>query len=121
MVRAKLEHESLPSLPEFTERQYHEVHVKLKIPAESYDSTFEQLKQLGGQHGFVPSRNPLDRQSDSVTQFVNMRLYSGNQAEADETVARTLQVLQGASLQVVEVKRETVVLDTHRQLDQWWI
>ncbi|MEZ6090146.1 MAG: hypothetical protein R3C05_19390 [Pirellulaceae bacterium] len=36
VVRAKLEHESSPSLKAFTPERYHEVHIKLKLPARTF-------------------------------------------------------------------------------------
>jgi hypothetical protein len=121
VVRAKLEHESLPSLPQYDRQRYHEVHVKLKVAADQYDATVARLRELGKAHGFVPSRNPRERSADWVTQFVNLRLYEGRQESADRTVAGLLAALREAGLEVVEVKRETTVFDTHQQLDQWWI
>lgn len=120
VIRAKLEHESLPSLPAFDREHYHEIHVKLSIPAAEFDRVREDLLALGKQHDFVPSRNPRDRREGLVTQFVNKRLYSGEQADADLAVSRMLAALEPMAT-VLEVKRETVVFDTMQQHDRWWI
>jgi hypothetical protein len=121
VVRAKLEHESLPSLQPYTAEHYHEVHVKLEIPAAGYDEAAAGLRELGQVHGFVPSRNPRERGAEWVMQFVNLRLYEGGQEDADRRVIDLLRALRAAGHEVVEVKRETVVFDTHQQLDRWWI
>ena len=88
---------------------------------ETYESSYSRLKALGNDYGFVPSQNPFDQNGASVTQFVNKRLYEGNQASADLEVDNVLTALREAKFEVVEVKRETVVFDTNQQLDKWWI
>ena len=121
VIRAKLEHESLPSLGRYDATHYHEIHVKLRLPTTSYQRDYECLRSLGEQHQFVPSRNPLDTDDDGVTQFVNQRIYAGTQADADSSVDAMLVALKREDFEVIEVKRETVVFDTDQQLDAWWI
>ena len=118
--RAKLEHESLPTISPFSEANYHEVHIKLSIAGKSYPSEYDRLKQLGDQLDFVPSRNPFQRTEDHVIQFANLRIYSGDQGDADAKVSVVEQALADAEFNVVETKRETVVFDTAHQLDAWW-
>ena len=121
VLRAKLEHESLPSITRYDQQQYHEVHIKLTVAEAAYESSMEQLRELGSRHGFVPSRNPRERSASAVSQFVNLRLYEGDRPAADAAVERVLTTLREASFEIAEVKRETALFDTHRQLDQWWI
>lgn len=120
VVRAKLEHESLPSFSRFDRHRYHEVHIKLQMPNSSFEEDYQQLKEMGKDFGFVPSRNPLQRDEDWVTQFVNLRIYEGHRADADEMVARVEEALTATGFQRRETKRETVVFDTAQELDGWW-
>jgi len=120
VLRAKLEHESLPTLSQFNQTQYHEVHVKLRLPAADYESGMETLKRLGQQYCFVPSRNPYDRQTDFVVQFINLRIYDGSRSEADSRINKIVDIVKQQDFEVIEVKRETVVYDTHQALDSWW-
>ena len=121
VLRAKLEHETAPSLPAFDRQHYHEIHIKLDLPADGCQRAYQQLLAMGKEHDFVPSKNPFDRRGDRVTQFVNKRLYDGDWSTADRSLEMLLAALREASFEVVEVKRETVVFDTNQQLDQWWI
>lgn len=120
VVRAKIEHESEPSLPRFSEQAYHEVHVKLRIEASAYEEAYAWLAAQADRFGWRPSRNPLERRGDRVTQFVNLRIYEGDRASADAIVARIEAALRERGLEIVEIKRETAILDTHRGHDAWW-
>lgn len=120
VLRAKLEHESLPTLERFNQTQYHEVHIKLRIAVDEYSDAMSTLKQLGQQYGFVPSRNPYERQTDVVVQFINLRIYDGQREEADLRIEKIVDVVKQQGFDVTEVKRETVVYDTHQDLDSWW-
>jgi len=118
--RIKLEHESLPSFAVFGEQHYHEIHIKLRIDVAQFETAYRQLIEMGKRCGFVPSRNPLDRTDTTVTQFVNVRLYKGDQPTADQALANIHAALADAGFHIVETKRETVVFDTHQELDAWW-
>jgi len=118
--RAKLEHESLPSLALFCQHQYHEVHVKLNLPSGNFESNYDRLVRLGHELQFVPSRNPRQRTTEFVTQFVNLRIYEGDHQAADTRVEQLVSRLKQQSFDVLEVKRETVVYDTNQAQDQWW-
>ncbi len=120
MVRAKLEHESEPSLEPYTDDRYHEVHIKLAIPVAAFDAAREWLDQHGAVHGFVASRNPNERTPEEVLQFVNLRIGSGGRAAADARVDGLVEVLRRNGFAVREVKRETTIFDTHRAHDRWW-
>jgi len=120
VVRAKLEHESEPSIATFDAAHYHEVHIKLAIPAARFEEERSWLQQIGPAHGFVPSSNPRERTSQTVMQFVNLRIYEGDRSSADTQVADLLAVLRDRGLYIAEVKQETTVFDTHRDLDRWW-
>ena len=120
VIRAKLEHESTPSVETYSREQYHEVHIKLRIPTPEFDAARIRLGELGSELGFVPSRNPLERRPEFTTQFVNLRIYEGDLSSADGRVAAIVQRV-GDEFEVIEVKRETTLFDTHQALDQWWM
>lgn len=120
VTRLKLEHESLPSLPTFDKHRYHEVHIKLEIPADTFEADYQRLLALGDAVGFVPSRNPYQRDKKIVTQFANLRIYEGTHEAADSQIERVTEALTQASFSIKEVKRETVVFDTAQALDAWW-
>lgn len=119
-VRVKVEHESEPSLPTYDAEHYHEVHIKLAIPAADYDDVYAWLKASGEPHRWRPSRNPYERRADQVTQFVTMRAYEGTRTTVSERVDRAVAALRARGLDPVEIKRETTVLDTRRSHDAWW-
>jgi hypothetical protein len=118
VARVKVEHESEPSLPRFDAERYHEVHIKLAIEPARFDEVYTWLTR--GDHGWVASRNPRERRPDRVLQFVTLRCYDGDRADADARVARASATLRDAGLEIVEIKRETAVLDTDLARDAWW-
>ncbi len=120
VVRAKLEHETRPTLTAFSRAQYHEVHIKLAIPAESFSRRRRQLAELGKAKGFVASNNPRERTGDLVMQFVNLRIYEGDQTAADARVQDLVTGLETEAFVVRETKQETVIFDTNLALDEWW-
>ena len=120
VVRAKLEHETRPTVASFSRAQYHEVHIKLAIPAESFPRRRQQLAELGKVKGFVASNNPRERTDGQVMQFVNLRIYEGDQAGADARVRELVTCLEAEGFVVRETKQETVIFDTHLELDEWW-
>ena len=119
-LRVKLEHESLPTLARFSPAQYREVHIKLRLPATSYQASLQALAALGQELGFVPSSNPNERGEDHVAHFVNMRLYEGTLAQADARIQGVLDALGERGYEIAQVKAETTLLDTHHALDAWW-
>ncbi|MEZ4320654.1 MAG: hypothetical protein R3F61_24440 [Myxococcota bacterium] len=120
VLRAKLEHETEPSLEPYGPGRYHEVHVKLAIPPDGYEAARAWLVENGRAHGFVASSNPRERTDEAVLQFVNLRIYEGDRAAADVRVAEILALLGDQGFDIVEVKRETTIFDTHHALDRWW-
>ena len=118
--RIKLEHESLPSLPQFDAEHYHEVHIKLKIAKHTFPAAKRRLQELGEKYGFVVSRNPRQITEDFIYQFANMRIYEGTQEAADERVYTIQTALADSSFDIEQVKRETVLLDTAHEMDAWW-
>lgn len=120
VLRVKLEHESLPTLPRFSAHQYREVHIKLHLKPERYEQDMMRLKQLGQQQGFVPSSNPNERTHEHIAQFVNMRLYDGELAQTEAKIQQVIEALQAHELVVAQVKAETTILDTNLALDRWW-
>lgn len=120
VVRVKLEHESLPTLPVFGAHNYREVHIKLRIEPDQYDQTMRWLKDHAAAFGYVPSNNPNERKTQWVTQFINLRLYEGTLAQTDQHVDALVDFLTDNDVHVAEVKRETTVFDTNLDLDHWW-
>ena len=121
VVRVKLEHESEPSLAVFDAHRYHEVHIKLDVSEAEHGEALAWLREVGAEHGWVPSRNPRERRAGVVHQFVNLRCYEGDRAQADARVAAAVAALRARGLEVIEVKRETTVLDTRVEHDRWWL
>lgn len=121
VLRVKVEHESEPSLQSYTDIRYHEVHIKLSLDEPSFARDRAWLAEQAPRMRWVPSRNPYERRDGRVVQFVTMRCYEGDRASADRMVDAALSALSARELQVVEVKRENTVLDTHRAHDAWWI
>jgi hypothetical protein len=115
VLRVKLEQEAGEQLGRFTSTRYHEVHVKLKLPVERFEVDRARLAEM---HPWVLSTNPRERRSTHVVQFLNLRLYEGGRSEADVAVERLLERID--DLDVVEIRRETALLDTHQALDAWW-
>ncbi len=120
VMRAKLEHETRPTVTTFSRAQYHEVHIKLAIPAESFPDRRERLAELGKVEGFVASSNPRERTDGRVMQFVNLRIYEGDQTAADARVRDLVNLLETEGFVVRETKQETVIFDTNLALDEWW-
>jgi hypothetical protein len=124
VLRVKLEHESLPTLPHFDPHHYREVHIKLSIPLASFETTMFMLASHASRFGYVPSRNPLakHRTADTphATQFLNMRFYEGSLSEIDAKVQAVVDFLTAHDVAVAEVKQETTLFDTHLQHDRWW-
>lgn len=118
--RIKLEHESLPSLPQFDVEHYHEVHIKLKIAKHTFAAAKQRLQELGAEYGFVASRNPRQVTEDFVYQFANMRIYEGTLEAADEHICTIQTALAENGFDIEQVKRETVLLDTAYEMDSWW-
>lgn len=118
VIRVKIEHESLPSLPSFDRARYHEVHIKLSIAEAELQAA---LASLRGHPELVPSRNPRECRDGWVHQFLNARIHEGDRADADARVQGWCAELVARGLSVVEVKRETVVLDDAPSHDAWWL
>jgi hypothetical protein len=121
VLRVKVEHETEPSLLSYTASHYHEVHVKLALDESTFEADRAWLAEQGPRLGWVPSSNPYERREGLVIQFVTLRCYEGDRAAADQVVANVISALDARGLTVLEVKRETTVLDTHRQHDAWWL
>lgn len=121
VLRLKLEHEIGPGLKQLDADRYRETHIKLRIPAARFEQDRARLGALGDELGFVPSRNPYERDAEAVSQFVNLRAYSGAAEEADRIADQVAERLAREGFEVVAVKRETAVLDSRRDLDGWWL
>ncbi|MCB9763696.1 MAG: hypothetical protein H6739_28260 [Alphaproteobacteria bacterium] len=120
VLRAKLEHESLPTLPALDARRYRELHIKLALPADRFEAELDRLRAMSDGWGFVLSRNPHERRGDVVHQFLNLRRYAGTPAQADAFAAALVAALTEAAFAVVETRRETAIVDTNLGHDRWW-
>lgn len=111
VVRVKLEHESLPTLAPSREN-YRECHIKLKLPKDYV---------LDCPEGFVKSSNPLAQLAEHDVYFINKRWYDGCVDSIEAEVAQAAAyVSQHNSVEVLEAKVESVVLDSNQMLDKWW-
>jgi hypothetical protein len=111
VVRVKLEHESLPTLPPSREN-YRECHIKLKLP-KGY--------VLDCPEGFVKSSNPLAQLDEYDVYFINKRWYDGCVDSIEAEVKQAIPyVLENNTVVVLEAKVESVVLDSNQMLDKWW-
>ncbi|MCB9743677.1 MAG: hypothetical protein H6740_13840 [Alphaproteobacteria bacterium] len=120
VLRAKLEHESLPTLSQLSEERYRETHIKLALSEAALEAEMSALASMAPDWGFVLSRNPNERRADRVHQFLNLRAYAGSREQADARTQALVEALQARGFEVLEVKRETTVLDTRREHDRWW-
>lgn len=101
VVRVKLEHESLPTNPPSVSH-YRECHIKV------FEDKLQQIPD-----GFVKSQNPVEK----GVYFINKRWYSGGVDSIQKEVESVVTLLGDA---VKEVKVESIVYDTNKQLDKWW-
>jgi hypothetical protein len=121
VTRVKLEHESMPTLPVFSKGTYREVHIKLHIPHAEYDEVMQTLAAQASSYGFVPSSNPNERRDAYIAQFLNLRFYKGDAAQAQAHVDTLTEHLSAQGLHVAQVKSETTILDTNQGWDAWWM
>lgn len=116
VIRQKLEHESLPTVP-VSEQTYRECHIKIK-------------KKVGEDifvpDGFVMSSNPMEEQDDHEIVFLNARYYSGDIESIHGDINTKVDRLVGQNnrcgkfVMALEVKIESTVFDTNLGLDKWW-
>lgn len=108
VLRIKIEHEDLPTLNPRAER-YRECHIKLRI--------YPNTKLPQDLQGFVLSRNPNEVTKEYEHRFLNCRTYSGTVEDFDEKVDKFIETIKE---HVIEVKKESTILDTNLALDKWW-
>jgi hypothetical protein len=116
VIRQKLEHESLPTLPVGL-TTYRECHIKVR-------------KKVGQEifmpDGFVQSSNPMEVKGDMETVFVNARYYKGDvrwidyQIMKDSNRLKGRNAARGIDIEVLETKIESTVFDSNLSLDKWW-
>lgn len=112
VIRAKLEHEDLPTIAPSLDT-YRECHIKIQKPIGTKLSTVTN---------YVQSRNPMETTTTHETVFLNARYYNGTNEGVDgqiDSVVRTLGILN-PDCKILEVKKETTVFDTNHKLDKWW-
>lgn len=112
VIRKKLEHESLPTLPT-TLNTYRECHIKIRKPNDVPLNTVDN---------FVESRNPMEIKDQHSTVFLNARFYKGTIDEIDNIINRAVEKIKVANpaCNILEVKKETTVYDTNLLVDKWW-
>lgn len=112
VVRVKLEHESLPTMPA-SEGHYRECHIKIKAPV-GY-----QIKSL---QNYVQSRNPMSSTEIHFVTFLNARFYSGSVEDIDAQIAKDVIAIKNMNpiAELLEIKIESAILDTNISLDRWW-
>ena len=112
VLRSKLEHESLPTLPPSAET-YREAHIKIRKPLST------KLLPLGE---FVQSRNAMETSDTHEVVFLNARWYAGTVDAVDAYVDVAVKLFQemNPDAEVLDVKKETTVFDTNLNLDKWW-
>lgn len=119
VIREKLEHESLPTLP-ISVSNYRECHIKIRKPRGNV------LIPVGN---LVESRNPMVIAADHTVVFMNARFYGGEIEWVDlaigELVTQLVKNNQAMNLRdnciaIIEVKIESTVHDSNLALDKWW-
>ena len=111
-ARTKLEHEDLPTVAP-TAEYYRECHIKIRVPT-GYD--------LQTVPGYVQSRNPMEVAAEYTTVFLNARYYSGTVEEVDDNIDAAVMAIRitNPGCAILEVKKESTVVDTNLNLDKWW-
>lgn len=104
----------------YNEINYREVHIKTKIKTELFDLIKYKLKQNEDVYGFRLSNNPKEVSSDYITQFVNMRYFSGTPEECTNKINNILNYLNTLDLEIIEKKEELALYDSNFKEDKWW-
>lgn len=104
----------------YTDINYREVHIKLNIPRNKFESVRELLKQNEDKFGYSLSNNPKEIAEDYVTQFVNKRYMNISEQEASNHLELVLKFLSELDVSIKEIKEEISVYDTNFDLDKWW-
>lgn len=122
-LRIKLEHElyhpkSYPnevssSLNNF---DYCESHIKLLLQNNDHDKLLKMVKDTD----WRLSSNPLSKNTDGTVQFINRRFYDNKNYLNDEIKMMTTH-LKDDMIKILEVKTETCVYDSNKDLDAWWV
>lgn len=112
VLRVKLEHEDLPTLPP-SASTYRECHVKYQAPLGT---------TLSHPDALVASSNPMAVHRDYEIRFLNARFYEGSVEEVDAKIQYYVNnlVKENPQIKILEVKRETTVMDSNHELDSWW-
>lgn len=120
VLRVKVEHGSLPTVPRFDRRRYREAHLKLRLPRQGLEARLDTLRAAAPGRGYALSRNPREQAAEHVTQFVNLRIYEGALADSDARIDALERWLAEQGMRPLEVRRETTLIDTALDLDAWW-
>jgi hypothetical protein len=117
VVRTKIEHESYPTLTRYSQTQYREIHIKLAIPKEHYNSARIILVDYANANGCHVARNPKEVREHEVIQFLNLRFTEGSEQESDEKLDNIIHWLGHFSCSIMEIKKEVAVLDSNLEMD----
>ena len=112
ILRAKLEHETLPSL-EPCKEHYRECHLKFKHPKN------EPLITIPG---YVASRNIMEEIDTHSIAFLSARYYAGSLILVDTAIdiaSETIKILNPKA-ELLSVHKESIVFDTNPEMDNWW-
>lgn len=124
ITRFKIELLNQPNyIPEYNDINYREVHIKLKIQKDKFTLIKDILNNNEEKLNFRLSNNPKEVKNDYVTQFVNMRYFSGTSAEAGEkinTILNFLEKIDSKYASIIEKKEELAIYDTNFDEDKWW-
>lgn len=120
VLRVKVEHGSLPTVPRVDPHRYREAHLKLRIPRAGLDASLSVLRAGQARWGYALSRNPREQAEDHVVQFVNLRIYEGELAATDARIDAVAEWLTSIGFPPIDVRREVALIDTAQELDAWW-
>lgn len=107
-------------IQEYTEKNYREIHIKLKIKKAEFTEVKNMLKTFEDSLGYSLSNNPKEISTDYITQFINCRFLNGTYEESEIKLDKIKQVLKLNNVNVKEIKEELSIYDTNFTLDRWW-
>lgn len=109
VLKTKIEHQGLHLVKTFSPGTYAESHIKIAISQGNLEEKLEILKEVAPKRGFWVSRNPREKTSEGIIQFVNFKFETGTPEQAIKQVNEALQWLANLGFDILEVKRELVV------------
>lgn len=104
----------------YTDKNYREIHIKLKIQKDLFNNVKNMLKTYENNLGYSLSNNPKEVSTDFITQFVNMRYMNTTFEEANKKIDKIKEFLILNKINIIEIKEEISIFDTNFELDKWW-